>query len=91
MHIHSKIVHDMTSLAIISSQAFSLVNFRGLLIQELVRSGVSVLALAPDFNQSTRSEIEALGATPVDYSLSRAGMNPLSDAMDTLRLAKILH
>ncbi len=91
MHIHSKIVHDMTSLAIISSQAFSLVNFRGLLIQELVRSGVSVLALAPDFDQSTRSEIEALGAKPVDYSLSRAGMNPLSDAMDTLRLAKILH
>ncbi len=81
----------MTSLAIISSQAFSLVNFRGLLIQELVRSGVSVLALAPDFDQSTRSEIEALGAKPVDYSLSRAGMNPLSDAMDTLRLAKILH
>lgn len=80
----------MTTLAIVSSQAFSLVNFRGLLIQDLVRSGVTVLALAPDFDHSTLAAVELLGAKPVHYGLSRAGMNPLSDLIDTFRLARLL-
>lgn len=80
----------MTRLAIISNQAFSLINFRGPLIRALVEAGVQVHALAPDYDADTREGVAALGAQPVDYSLTRAGMNPLCDGLDTLRLARLL-
>lgn len=80
----------MTRLAIISNQAFSLINFRGPLIRALVEGGVQVYALAPDYDADTRADVAALGAQPVDYSLTRAGMNPLRDGLDTLRLARLL-
>lgn len=73
-------------LAMIGNQAFSLINFRGLLIKSLVKSGVEVFALAPDYNEATRIEVRNLGANPIDYSLSRTGMNPFRDVPDILRL-----
>ncbi|NMG46036.1 glycosyltransferase [Aromatoleum toluvorans] len=80
----------MRSLAIISNQAFSLVNFRGALIHDLAQAGVKVYALAPDYEGDTRAAVVALGALPVDYSLTRTGMNPLRDCLDTLYLALLL-
>lgn len=44
----------MKTIAIISIQAFSLVNFRGELIAALVKSGMRVFALAPDFDETLR-------------------------------------
>ncbi len=76
--------------AVISNQGFSLYNFRGPLITELVRRGVKVFALAPDFDDASRSAVADLGAIPVDYSLSRTGMNPARDLLDMLRLARLL-
>lgn len=80
----------MKTLALISNQAFSLLNFRGPLIQALVAKGVRVYALAPDYDDQVRQKIMALGAEPVDYTLTRAGMNPWRDCLDTLRLAFVL-
>jgi glycosyltransferase involved in cell wall biosynthesis len=80
----------MKSIAIITSQAFSLVNFRGPLIRDLVACQVKVYALAPDFNDELRHTILVLGAQPVDFSLARTGMNPLRDGLDTIRLALLL-
>lgn len=77
-------------LALISSQAFSLNNFRGPLVQQLVARGVKVYALAPDFDDTTRAAVEKLGATPVDYSMSRTGMNPLRDVFALFRLTILL-
>ncbi|NLO78707.1 MAG: glycosyltransferase family 4 protein [Xanthomonadaceae bacterium] len=77
-------------LAIISNQAFSLVNFRGYLIRELVAAGVEVYALAPDYDDRFRGEVRSLGAVPVDFSLARTGMNPLRDGLDLLRLTNLL-
>ncbi len=77
-------------LALISSQAFSLGNFRGPLIRDLVRAGIEVYALAPDYDPAQRAVVRALGAVPVDFSLSRTGMNPLRDGLDMLRLAMTL-
>lgn len=77
-------------LALIANQAFSLINFRGPLIQALVAAGVEVFALAPDYDAATREKLRLLGAVPVDYSLSRTGMNPLRDGLDMLRLALLL-
>lgn len=77
-------------LALITSQAFSLANFRGTLITTLRQRGIEVLALAPDYNDETRAAVRALGANPIDYPGTRTGMNPFRDLTDTIRLARLL-
>lgn len=77
-------------LALITSQAFSLANFRGTLIRTLRSRGVEVLALAPDYDEATRAAVEELGARAIDYPGSRTGTNPLRDLSDTIRLALLL-
>ena len=77
-------------ICIIGNQAFSLTNFRGPLITMMVAEGCEVFALAPDYDDDTRPKVCALGAKPVDFSLSRTGMNPARDAADMLRLAFLL-
>jgi len=81
----------MANLAIIAHQAFSLINFRGPLIRDLICRGVRVYALAPDYDETLRESVRALGAEPIDFSLVRAGLNPLRDGVDTLRLALLLN
>jgi glycosyltransferase involved in cell wall biosynthesis len=76
----------MTTCTIITSQAFSLENFRGPLICDLVASGLKVYALAPDYNENTRHKVRLLGAEPVDYEMSRAGIGPLNDVFAFLKL-----
>ena len=78
------------SCAIISSQAFSLINFRESVIRSLVKKGFRVYALAPDYDDDLRLKVAELGARPVDFSLSRTGINPARDALDTVRLALLL-
>jgi glycosyltransferase involved in cell wall biosynthesis len=78
------------SIVLITSQAFSLINFRGSLISALVKKNISVYALAPDYDDELRQQIVDLGAHPVDFSLVRTGMNPLSDVLDMLKLAALL-
>ncbi len=66
-------------LVMLASHAPSLVNFRGPLIAELIRRGWRVTAVAPDFDEATRSALTALGAHCADVPMGRTGMNPLSD------------
>lgn len=77
-------------LALVSSQAFSISNFRGPLVRELVRAGIEVFALAPDYDDRQRAIVRGLGATPVDISLDRTGISPLRDGLDMLRMAAVL-
>lgn len=67
-----------------------MVNFRGPLIRALAARGLTVLALAPDYDARTRAEVRALGAEPVDFALSRAGMNPFADGVAAIGLAVLL-
>lgn len=80
----------MITLAIITSHAPSLVGFRGPLIRALRARGVTVFALAPNFDDQTRAAVQAMGATAVDIPMSRTGMNPWRDARNTWQLARIL-
>jgi glycosyltransferase involved in cell wall biosynthesis len=80
----------MRSLAILSSQAFSIVNFRGPLIEAMATKGVLVFALAPDYNDQNRDEVRKLGAIPIDISIRRAGFNPFIDLIDMFRLFAVL-
>lgn len=74
-------------LAFISSQAFSINNFRGSLVREMVSRGITVYAFAPDYDDTSRKAVLSLGAVPVDFSLSRTGMNPVRDVFDLFRLS----
>lgn len=74
-------------LALIANQAFSISNFRGPLVREMVRRGATVYALAPDYDDASRAAVASLGAVPIDSSMSRTGMNPFRDVLDMLRLA----
>jgi len=77
-------------LALITSQAFSIGNFRGPLVRDWVSHGIQVFALAPDYDKESRAMVLGLGAVPVDSSMMRSGINPLRDLSDLLKLAKIL-
>jgi len=68
-------------LALIGNQAFSMLNFRGRLIQDIMERGHEVFAFAPDFDDVSRESVRALGATPMDHRLQRTGMNPIRDAI----------
>lgn len=78
----------MTTLALITSHAPSLANFRGPLIQALCTQGIQVVALAPNYDDATRAAVKAWGATPMDCPMSRTGMNPLRDAWNTWQLSR---
>ncbi len=80
----------MKRVAIISPYAPSIVSFRGALIEDLLRHSCSVHVLAPDYDVETRAAVAALGATPVDYSLERTGINPLSDLRTMWQLWRLL-
>lgn len=77
---------EIKSIAIIGSQAFSLINFRGHLISSMVQSGIKVYCFAPDFSKKTCIKLEEIGGIPVNYSLQRTGINPFIDLFDIYKL-----
>jgi glycosyltransferase involved in cell wall biosynthesis len=81
---------NIKTIAIVTSIAFSVANFRGPLIRRMVGHGIKVYTLAPDFDATTREAVRALGAEPVDISLERTGLKPMRDLADTVRLSYAL-
>jgi len=80
----------LRSIAIVSSQAFSIVNFRASLIEALVRTGAKVYAFAPDYTDGLRGKVTALGAIPIDYELSRTSIDPVKDLRAIIELRRNL-
>jgi glycosyltransferase involved in cell wall biosynthesis len=78
------------SIALITTDAYSLTNFRGPLITALVARGFKVYGLASDHDEKTRARLRALGAEPVDFRLDRTSMRPLRDLAGAIRLALVL-
>jgi glycosyltransferase involved in cell wall biosynthesis len=77
----------IASVALITSMASTLPNFRGDLISKLVAAGIRVYALAPDYDDRIRERVAELGAIPLDIALDRAGMRPHRDVWDLWLLA----
>lgn len=77
-------------IALIGTTASSVIGFRADLIKSLHQLGQTVYALALDYDDETRDQVKNLGAIPVDYKFSRAGLNPLKDFLDTFALSKQL-
>jgi len=80
----------MTTIVIFTTDAFSLVNFRGNLIKELVNRSHKVHTIAPDFDEESRKKIRSLGATPHDCLFQRTGMNIISDLKACIHLFSLL-
>lgn len=79
----------MTTIAILTTHAQSLIGFRSNLIKKLHEEGVKVYALAPNYNSNIKSTIESLGGIPVDCSFSRSGLNPLVDLVNIFHLSRL--
>lgn len=77
-------------IAVISNGAQSLLNFRGPLLAEMVRRGHEVIAFAPDHDDASRTALGELGATAIDYRMSRARANPLRELGVILELRRLL-
>ena len=78
-------------VAIISSQAFSLINFRKEVIQEIINRGAKVYVLAPDFNNSDKNTLHELGAIPVDIELKRLSFGIVKSIIEVYKLVKVLN
>ena len=77
-------------VALIGTVASSVYGFRADLIKSLVNNGHEVYAFAIDYDEVSYEKVCALGAVPVDYSFSRAGLNPFGDIYNTYKLTKII-
>lgn len=74
-------------IILIGTTADSMINFRKTLIKEMSESNHEVFCFAIDYNKEQKDKIKKLGATPVDYILSRSGLNPFSDIKNTIKLS----
>ncbi|SDG53394.1 Glycosyltransferase involved in cell wall bisynthesis [Pseudomonas seleniipraecipitans] len=80
---------ELKRIAIVGTTADSILNFRKELIVSLVALGYEVFAFATDYKALDRVRVREIGAEPVDYILSRTGLNPVRDLLDMLKLVKI--
>lgn len=78
-------------IAIIGTNASTILGFRKDLILKLTSQNHTVFAFAIDYSPQQKNEVELLGAIPIDYNLSRAGLNPFADLKTLLQLKKLLH
>jgi len=74
----------------VSPYAGSIVSFRGSLIEALVKRGIEVYVLAPDYSLDVKDAVKNLGAQPVDYFLKRTSMNPFLERKALRSLKKVL-
>ena len=70
---------ELRKVVLLAQTAFSAVNFRGPLIQELLSCGCSVEILAPDHTAETETALKKLGAHTTRLPLARTGLNPIED------------
>lgn len=76
----------MARILVVGSYAESLINFRGLLLAEMVRNGHEVFAAAPDASEQVRSKLSALQVHYCHINMKRTGMNPFQDLITLFSL-----
>ncbi|MBW6528599.1 glycosyltransferase family 4 protein [Sphingomonas sp. RHCKR7] len=71
-------------VVVVASLAYSLVNFRGQLLADMVAAGHEVIACAPDDDPQVRARLAEMGVALRRVPMARVGLNPLVD-LGTLR------
>lgn len=84
--------HKYRSILVVASYAESLLNFRGALLEALLRQGFSVHVAAPNLpiNSDERLRLEAKGMIVHEYFLQRTGLNVLADLRTLISLVKLI-
>ncbi|WP_423605179.1 sugar transferase [Sphingomonas sp. MS122] len=75
---------------VLASLAYSLVNFRGALLREMIAEGHEVVACAPDADPATLAELSAMGVRFRLVPMDRTGTNPLRDLRTLYAMTAIL-
>ena len=75
-------------VVIIGTVASSILGFRLPYIKKLLKENNTVYAFAMDYTDEQKKQLNAIGVIPIDYSLSRSGLNPLSEYKSTVELYK---
>lgn len=77
-------------VVLLNTVAAYTINFRGDLIRTLVAEGCDVYCFCTDFDEDSKANIVEMGAHPISYRLSRAGMNPFADLYSIINIKKML-
>ncbi len=77
-------------ICFIGTVASSIRNFRRDLILDLIEQGHEVSILATDFDSDSREFVHSIGAIPIDFNLSRAGLSPIQDIRSLIEIYRIL-
>ena len=80
----------MARILVIGGLADSLVNFRGILLSEMVARGHEVIACAAEDNREITDKLAAMGVRYTPLHFRRAGLNPLGDLALLFRLLRVL-
>ncbi|MDJ0978693.1 MAG: glycosyltransferase family 4 protein [Erythrobacter sp.] len=64
---------------VLSSLAFSLINFRGRLLEEMRKAGHDVVAVAPDDDPKVRAKLDSIGVGFRTVPMARTGTNAFAD------------
>jgi glycosyltransferase involved in cell wall biosynthesis len=75
-------------IVVVGVYSESLLSFRGDMLRAMVDAGHQVLAMAPEEDATVRSALNGMGVQFATVPLRRTGMNPFSDGMTTLALAR---
>ena len=75
---------------ILSSLAWSLINFRGALIEQMAKDGHKVVAGAPDNEPEVVAKLAQMGVEFRLTPMARAGTNPFSDLATFLHYIRLL-
>ncbi|MDA9242737.1 glycosyltransferase family 4 protein [Amylibacter sp.] len=78
------------TIVIFTTHAFSLINFRRKLIEELVIRSHKVHTIAPDFDAKTRAVLTELGVTTHDCYFDRNGTKIFADLKASFHLYRLL-
>lgn len=75
-------------IIIIGTVASSILGFRLPFIKKLLKENIIVYAFAMNYTEEQKQKLKLIGVIPIDYSLSRSGLNPLSEYQSTVELYK---
>jgi hypothetical protein len=77
-------------ICFIGTVASSVRNFRRDLVLDLIEQGHEISILATDFDSDSREFVRSIGAIPIDFNLSRAGLSPIQDIRSLIEIYRII-
>lgn len=77
-------------ILVVASWGDSLINFRGIFINELIRRCHIVCTCAPDISKASEEKLRRLGARFFRIEMTRAGVNPIMDMMTLWSLYRLI-